>query len=191
MKLIGVSIMRCHLPFERVATKSKLGKTSNVKIVDETIPPITTVANGRCTSEPVPCDIAIGMNPNEATSAVMSTGRRRITAPSRIADRGDRLSGRSFCINVTSTSPFKTETPHRAIKPTAADIERGIPRNHNAMIPPDSANGMPEYTSNVFFNDLKVRYTKENTVRSTTGMTILSLDFAFIRCSYCPSHPNQ
>jgi hypothetical protein len=42
----------------------------------------TTVASGCCTSAPVPVAIAIGTKPKDATSAVMSTGRRRVSAPS-------------------------------------------------------------------------------------------------------------
>ena len=45
------------------------------------IPPITTVAIGRCTSEPIPTLNAIGMKPKEATNAVMSTGLSRSSAP--------------------------------------------------------------------------------------------------------------
>lgn len=41
-------------------------------------PPITTVAKGLCTSAPSPCDKAIGKNPNDATSAVINTGRSLI-----------------------------------------------------------------------------------------------------------------
>lgn len=44
-------------------------------MVDEIIPPITTVASGRCTSEPAPTLKAIGMKPRLATSAVMRTGQ--------------------------------------------------------------------------------------------------------------------
>ena len=46
---------------------------------------MTTVASGRCTSLPGAVDTAIGMNPNEATSAVMSTGLRRSSAACRMA----------------------------------------------------------------------------------------------------------
>jgi hypothetical protein len=44
-----------------------------VRIVDEMIPPITTVASGRCTSAPAPVAIAIGTKPRDATSAVIKT----------------------------------------------------------------------------------------------------------------------
>ena len=61
------------------------------------IPPTTTVASGRCTSAPTPVLSAIGMKPNAATSEVMSTGRRRVSAASRIAASGSRPCLRS-CI---------------------------------------------------------------------------------------------
>ena len=38
------------------------------------MPPMTTVASGRCTSAPVPVAIAMGTKPSEATKAVISTG---------------------------------------------------------------------------------------------------------------------
>ena len=59
--------------------------------MDERIPPITTVARGRCTSAPVPIAIAIGTKPNEATKAVISTGRKRVNAPSWIATSNERV----------------------------------------------------------------------------------------------------
>ena len=49
------------------------------------MPPITTVASGRCTSAPVPMAIAIGKNPNDATKAVTNTGRKRVIVPSLTA----------------------------------------------------------------------------------------------------------
>ena len=46
---------------------------------------MTTVASGRCTSAPVPVASAIGTKPSDATSAVISTGRSRVSAPRTIA----------------------------------------------------------------------------------------------------------
>ena len=40
---------------------------------------MTTVASGLCTSAPVPVASAMGTKPSEATSAVMSTGRSRVS----------------------------------------------------------------------------------------------------------------
>ena len=44
-----------------------MGKTSNVKRVDEIRPPMTTVASGRWISEPGALEIAIGTNPSSGT----------------------------------------------------------------------------------------------------------------------------
>src|SRR3546814_11983 len=61
------------------------GNTRRVSKVEEMTPPITTVAKGRCTSAPAPTLNAIGTKPRLATSAVISTGRSRVSAPSRTA----------------------------------------------------------------------------------------------------------
>ncbi len=53
--------------------------------IAESNPPITTVASGRCTSEPSPEFRAMGRKPRLATSAVVMTGRRRCMAPVRTA----------------------------------------------------------------------------------------------------------
>jgi len=59
--------------------------TNRVRTVDEITPPITTVARGRSTSDPVPVASALGTTPRAATHAVISTGRRRSAAPRRAA----------------------------------------------------------------------------------------------------------
>ena len=48
----------------------------------EMIPPTMTIANGRCVSDPMPCDSAAGSKPRPAISAVIKIGRSRATAPS-------------------------------------------------------------------------------------------------------------
>ena len=45
------------------------------------LPPMTTVASGRCTWLPMPCEIAAGNSPTPAESAVISMGRIRCSAP--------------------------------------------------------------------------------------------------------------
>ena len=85
--IVGVS----PAPSRRNRTYST-GSTSSVSSVDERMPPMTTVASGRCTSAPAPVASAIGTKPSEATSAVISTGRRRARAPSRTASSTDRPS---------------------------------------------------------------------------------------------------
>ena len=52
----------------------------SVSSVDVNTPPITTVASGRWTSDPAPVLSAIGTKPSAATSAVISTGLRRVAA---------------------------------------------------------------------------------------------------------------
>ena len=64
----------------RTKKRSAIGKTNSPSAVEETIPPMTTVASGRCTSAPAWVEIAIGMNPNAATSAVVTTGRKTVAA---------------------------------------------------------------------------------------------------------------
>ena len=49
--------------------------------MDVNNPPITTLASGRRTSAPVEAAVAIGINPNIATPAVISTGRNLRRAP--------------------------------------------------------------------------------------------------------------
>jgi len=61
------------------------GSTTSVSSVDERIPPITTVASGRCTSAPTSVLSAIGIKPRLATRAVIRTGLSRVAAPSMIA----------------------------------------------------------------------------------------------------------
>src|SRR4051812_34565337 len=82
---------------------------------------MTTDASGRCTSAPVDVAIAIGMKPTLATSAVISTGRSRRSAPPRTASRVDRPSARSPLIELTSTTPLSMATPNSAMNPTDAD----------------------------------------------------------------------
>ena len=67
-------------------------RTSNDMTVPLITPPMTTVANGRWTSAPMPVFNAMGRKPRAATNVVMSTGRRRViaacsTASSRPAPR--------------------------------------------------------------------------------------------------------
>ena len=59
----------------------KTGNTINVNKVDEIKPPITTVANGFCTSEPGDVLNAIGKKPNDATAAVAMTGLNLALVP--------------------------------------------------------------------------------------------------------------
>jgi hypothetical protein len=124
---------------------NNIGNMNNVKSVAENNPPMTTVANGLCTSAPEPLLKAIGKNPSDATHAVMSTGLKRIFVPINtilirffIPDSCKRTN------SATSTIPFKTATPNSAMKPTPALILKGIPRIDRKNTPPMADKGMAE-----------------------------------------------
>ena len=63
-----------------MSRRNMTGNTSSPRSVEETIPPITTVASGRCTSAPAWVEIAMGMNPKAATMAVVTTGLNTVPA---------------------------------------------------------------------------------------------------------------
>ena len=54
-----------------------IGRTASPRTVDEMMPPMTTVASGRCTWLPMPVETAAGSSPIQADSAVISMGRIR------------------------------------------------------------------------------------------------------------------
>ncbi len=120
-----------------------MGKTTKVSMVAINRPPITTVANGLCTSAPDPLLKAIGKNPKEATRAVIKTGLNLILVP--IKTIRCRLVSPSFLRRLNSaikTIPFNTATPNKAIKPTPALMLNGMPRSAKKNIPPMADNGM-------------------------------------------------
>ena len=91
---------------------------------------------------PALVEIAIGRKPRLATSAVVRTGRSRSIAPSRAASGDTSPACRRSTMVLTSTTPFRTAMPQRAIKPTAAEILNGKSRSHSASTPPVAAKGM-------------------------------------------------
>ena len=57
------------------------GNMTSVSMVEVKSPPITTVANGRCTSAPADPLTAMGRKPSMAAAAVSMIGRRRSIVP--------------------------------------------------------------------------------------------------------------
>ncbi len=49
-------------------------------------------------------------------------------------------------MKLSITTPLSTATPERAMNPTPADIDSGMPRIRSAATPPVSASGTPEKT---------------------------------------------
>ena len=72
-----------YFAFEK--TSYSAGKTNNVSTVDDTKPPMTTIANGFYTSEPMPVANNIGIKPKADVAAVINTGRKQDNAPSNTA----------------------------------------------------------------------------------------------------------
>ncbi len=97
------------------------------------------------------------MNPKLATSAVMSTGRRRIWAARRAASTPLSPLRRICIIYDINTTPFSTATPKRAMKPTPAEIENGMPRKASANTPPVAAIGTLRKMRSAGVAVLKVR----------------------------------
>ena len=63
--------------------RNRMGSRMSVRAVDVTSPPMTTIASGRWISEPGPSAKSSGTSPNAAMLAVIITGRRRRTDPSK------------------------------------------------------------------------------------------------------------
>lgn len=131
----------------RLIPESKMiyskGNTKSVRKVAVINPPITTVAKGFCTSAPALVLMAIGRKPSEATVAVINTGLRRAIVPSFTLCRISFIPSFFSWLNVpTSTIPFNTATPNRAIKPMPALMLKGIPLNISAKIPPIALMGI-------------------------------------------------
>ncbi len=151
------------------------------------MPPITTVASGRCTSAPTPVLNAIGTKPRLATRAVISTGLNRCCAPSNTASFNGSPSRSSCRMNVSMTTPFKTATPDSAMKPTAAEIDSGISRSANANIPPVSPKGTPVNMTSALLSELNALYSRPIINSSANGTTKLNRWEADCSCSKVPS----
>src|SRR6267378_2454538 len=117
------------------------GSSSSVKIVALTMPPTITTANGRWVSEPMPCDSAAGNKPSPAIRAVIRIGRRRSTAPSTTALSSGLPRRTKSTICSTMITPFCTEIPATAMKPTAAETERCRPAIASPATPPTNVKG--------------------------------------------------
>jgi len=107
---------------------------------------MTTVASGRCTSDPGAVESAIGTKPSAATSPVIKTGRSLRSAATRTAVNGGIPSAKSCRTVDTRTMSASTETPDRAMKPTPADTLNGMSRSSSARTPPTAAKGTPVNT---------------------------------------------
>ncbi|MCY1556460.1 hypothetical protein D9M68_932140 [compost metagenome] len=84
------------------------------------------------------------------------------------------------------TRPLSTATPDRAMKPTPAEMDSGISRNHSASTPPVRANGMPVNTSKPSLRLLNIMNSSANTSSRATGTTTCRRWAADCNCSNWP-----
>ena len=72
----------------------------------------------------------------KAGATIIITGRKRVIAPSTMANIKSWFSSSRRRIKDSIISPFNTATPDSAINPTPAEIDSGMPRNQSASTPP-------------------------------------------------------
>jgi hypothetical protein len=72
------------------------------------------------------------------------------------------------------TTPFRTATPLNAIKPTPAEIDKGIPRSQRARMPPVRASGTPVKISKASVTVPKARNRSTKIRSNATGTTTVS-----------------
>jgi len=100
----------------------------------------------------------MGRKPSEATLAVMSTGRRRFAVPVRMRSRMSFTPSFSKCSNsLMRTMPLSTATPNKAMKPTPAEMLKGMPRADKAKTPPIAESGTALKTSRLSFSEPKAK----------------------------------
>ncbi|MNH36397.1 hypothetical protein D3C79_971830 [compost metagenome] len=81
---------------------------------------------------------------------------------------------------------MSTATPDKAIKPTPAEIDRGISRSHSATTPPVRAKGIPVNTSSPSLRLLNIMNNRPKTSSKATGTTTCRRCAADCNCSNCP-----
>jgi hypothetical protein len=99
-RVIGAGIVG---PSAGPKRRYRIGSRISVSRVEDTSPPMTTMASGRWISEPGPVANSSGTRPKAAMLAVISTGRSRRLAPSTTTSASGRPSARSWLNQVTMT----------------------------------------------------------------------------------------
>ncbi len=104
-------------------------------------PPTMTMANGRCESEPIPCEVAAGTSPSDATSMVMRMGRNRMTAPCCTASRMECPRARNWLMYSSMITPVITETPNSARNPMPEETLKLVLVKYSASDAADGRHG--------------------------------------------------
>ena len=84
------------------------------------------------------------------------------------------------------TKPFNTATPNNTIKPTPAEMLKGISRNHNATTPPMVAIGIAMYIIKVCGTDFKAKYISTKISSKAIGTTVCKRLLARSKFSKAP-----
>ena len=114
----------------------------SVSRVDETRPPITTIASGCEMNPPWPViPRPIGVRAKIVASAVMRIGRSRIDAPASVASCADSPRSRYWFTRSTSTIAFVTTMPMSMSTPMSEATPRGTPVTTCSRMAPVAANG--------------------------------------------------
>ena len=124
------------------------------------MPPTTTIASGFWACEPIEVASAAGNRPSAAVSEVMTTGRTRSSAPRITASRTGSPLGRIWLKYEIRSTPSCTATPKIEMKPTAAEIENGVPVSLSAQTPPIVAATTLTMTSSASFIELNAVYSR-------------------------------
>ena len=91
-------------------------------------------------------------------------------------------------ISVNNTIPFNTATPNKAIKPTPAEILKGMSLNQSANTPPMAENGMAENINKQCFKLLKAKNSITKINNNAIGTAICNLLIACSKFSNCPPY---
>ena len=89
------------------------------------------------------------------------------------------------------TTPFSTAMPESAMKPTAAEMETGMPRMASTIMPPTEAKGTFRKMSSAGLSRRKAKRSTATMRARTAGMTMASRRLASTRVSYCPPHSKR
>ena len=91
----------------------------------------------------------------------------------------------------TMTSPFNTAMPDKAMKPTPAEIENGMPRRDSASTPPVSASGTPEKMTAASRKEPSATISSATIRTRVNGTTISRRRAADSSCSNVPPYSTQ
>ena len=151
-------------------------------------PPTITIANGRCESEPMPCDVAAGSKPKRRHQhghhdRAEPQHRAFLAASTIVWPRA-----RNWLMYSTMITPVCTETPNSARNPTPEDTLKLVPRQIAApAMPPTGAIATFTRIRLAHFIDPNIEYRIMKISSSVSGMMSISRFWARCWLSYSPA----